>query len=635
MKFGIDSEQLALYCDTAWFERTTAALPTRWIDTIKREWQGAWSPFEDLRKEANLKVCKAARWLMDAQRAGLRPDASDGDIKQRAKVFARHYADGIDGRMRQSIEAATLWAQDNMQSHGVFEFWPGKKSRPLESVLARLKCVKFWRRVLRGVFAKTVETCSIGLGLVHKQQDIYVSNQSVARHTQQILSSEKVLDQTYLENEYGQQVSIKELAKKGAANKDIRLAELMTRISGMDAIAQDLGHDGLFVTVTCPSRMHKWRQAPNGIDMPNPRYDDTTPREAQDYLCKQFNKLGAALARAGVERYGFRVVEPHHDGCPHWHLLIFYKPITRDGDKARAVMRRLFRKYFLDNDSATERGAEQRRITYKPIDRTKGSAASYIAKYISKNTTGFQLEFDLYGHPIVSTVQRVAAWASTWRVRQFQQLGGAPVGVWRELRRINPQAVEGVPLPDELRTAMNGVNVGQIGGRLALGYQAYTMAQGGPCVARKDMRIRLLKQESGDIGRYGEVKAPDVIGVQASGFNLFKPQHLVDMLGHLGPKAVPTLKRPAFAQIETERCQWRSVSSAQVKAEAERSVKGIQANGEAMRPWTRVNNSTRLQVWDKDSIRDYVVISRSKTGNFRGWVGETMKDDDGKIESSA
>jgi hypothetical protein len=176
--------------------------------------------------------------------------------------------------------------------------------------------------------------------------------------------------------------------------------------------------------------------------------------------------------------------------------------------------------------------------------------------------------------------------------------------------------VEGVPLPDELRMAMNGVNVGQQGGKLALGYQAYTMAQGGPCVARKALRIRLLKQETGDIGAYGEVKSPDVIGVQAAGKNLFKPAHMVAMLGE---QMAPWLARPAFAQIETERCTWRHVSKAQIRPEAERSIKRVQAGGEAVRPWTRVNNSTRLQVWDKDSIRDMAVVTRSKTGNFRGW----------------
>jgi hypothetical protein len=32
------------------------------------------------------------------------------------------------------------------------------------------------------------------------------------------------------------------------------------------------------------------------------------------------------LDRAGVGLSGLRVVEPHKDACPHWHLWLLYRP---------------------------------------------------------------------------------------------------------------------------------------------------------------------------------------------------------------------------------------------------------------------------------------------------------------------
>lgn len=609
-----ESDEFAKLRDTEWFGRQVAVMPWRWQEWIRRKWLSKWSPEEAARQPANLFVLETVSMLTDSVRAGLRPDAGDLDVKTRADVMARHFREGVD-RRGEVTEEARLWALGSMERSGLVEFWPGKREpvtcRELAPMLARLKCVRFWRRVLRGVLAKSTEACSVLMGMVSNRDQCYASEMCVRRYRAQQASGRKVIEQTYLENEFGQQVAIAELADKGTGNRGLRLAEMMTRISGMDLIAQDMGHAGIFITVTCPSRMHSMLSVSGQA---NPKYDRTTPKEAQNYLANQWEKLGPWLDRRGVERYGFRVVEPHHDGCPHWHILLFYAPRTRTGANARAVLQHGFNLYFLSNDSPNEPGAKQRRITYKRIDRSKGSAAAYIAKYISKNTTGLAMDVDLYGNPIVTAVERVQAWASAsgWRIRQFQQIKGVPVGVWRELRRINPQALEGAPLPKSLTDALRGVNIGQMGGRVAVGYQAYTMAQGGPCVNRKHQSIKLLRQDSGELNRYGEVRAADVIGVTATGWNMYRPAHMQAMLGPLG--LAPELKRPARANIETERCQWRGVSRAQVRPEEDRK-----ARAEGSRPWTRVNNSTLTHWTDGKTGRDVALVSRSKTGNFRGW----------------
>lgn len=386
--------------------------------------------------------------------------------------------------------------------------------------IARLVDARWWRRQLRKRVKRAFEAGNIRLGYVNYRAEPYASNDAVLSRLAQNRRNAAALAATMVQNEHGQQFSIADLAEKTTANKAIRRGELMLRINGFEQIARECGDQGIFITWTCPSRFHAMQHS----GKPNPKYDGSTPREANAYLGKVTALCRSALARRGIGVYGFRIAEPHHDGCPHWHLLMFvrptakYKTVHLRDVAGRAI--RIMKRYAWRADRG-EPGAFKRRLDVKRIDWAKGSAAGYIAKYVAKNIDGVAEHKTKEGYVVTPEMDgdieltpsaRVESWAACWGIRQFQQWGGAPVTVWRELRRIEETMVNEAP-PAMLR-AWNAVQ--KIDGEKRACWAEYLRAQGGALVPRKELAITLAKDEKTVIGRYGETERITPYGVRCS-----------------------------------------------------------------------------------------------------------------------
>lgn len=429
--------------------------------------------------------------------------------------------------------------------------------------IRRMTCDLWWRRRLRVSQCRAVEGFAVELGRVHVRSEVYASDATVNRRQQQRQRNRLAMEATECVNlDTGEVFNLAELADKGTANKALRRAEFMTRVAGFDAVSRVRGDAAFMLTLTTPSKYHRMKTF-DGKPVRNKKWNGCTPREASLYLTTLFQRMRAKWQRKGIRPYGFRVTEPHHDGTPHWHMLVFVPQEQAD------LMLQIFAEYAMKEDG-NEPGAKERRYDVEPIDLSKGTATSYIAKYVSKNIDGHGItDGDWEGQVDAATgAIRVDAWCSAWGIRQFQQIGGAPVGMWRELRRMEANEGHG----EVLRRAMSAADAGN--------WQAFIDALGGVDVPRKALPLRLAKTEPGKrwdyFGGCAYVAAPGQYGEEA-GAAVFG----VDELGKVWPSrrfrwemrhgAKSADKKPCFTVLSG-------------------SVLGGRAQPD--RPWSPVNNCT-------------------------------------------
>lgn len=356
--------------------------------------------------------------------------------------------------------------------------------------IMRMQTEKWWKGRLRRVAASWREHLQIALANVSKKHTPYASSMTVIEWREQKRRTREFLKGMELEDEEGNRISLIEKYDGSVANPAIRRCELMTRIRGFENICNEMGFIGEFYTLTAPARYH----ATIKTGYRNRKWNGASPADTQRYLCNVWQKIRAKLHREEIRIFGIRVAEPHHDGTPHWHMLMFMRP--EDVDQVRQVMRDYA--YQQDADELTTEKARKARFHAEAIDPEKGSATGYVAKYISKNIDGYALEGELddeSGKELKETATAVSAWAARWHIRQFQFVGGAPVTVYRELRRMaDSETAHGLSV--EFAIAHDAADAGDWAG--------YVNAQGGPFVRRDELAVRTWYQASEDVNEYGE-----------------------------------------------------------------------------------------------------------------------------------
>lgn len=356
--------------------------------------------------------------------------------------------------------------------------------------IMRMQTEKWWKGRLRRVAASWREHLQIALANVSKKHTPYASSMTVSEWREQKRRTREFLKGMELEDEEGNRISLIEKYDGSVANPAIRRCELMTRIRGFENICNEMGFIGEFYTLTAPARYHATIKTGHR----NRKWNGASPADTQRYLCGVWQKIRAKLHREEIRIFGIRVAEPHHDATPHWHMLMFMRP--EQVERVREIMR----DYAWQEDSGelTTDKARKARFHAEAIDPEKGSATGYVAKYISKNIDGYALDGetdDESGKDLKETASAVSAWAARWHIRQFQFVGGAPVTVYRELRRMaDSDTAHGLSV--EFAAAHDAADAGDWAG--------YVNAQGGPFVRRDELAVRTWYQASEDVNEYGE-----------------------------------------------------------------------------------------------------------------------------------
>ena len=550
-----------------------------------------------------------------------------------------------DASDEERIKAAYFKVGEYSQTlHVSLQYWEKPHDdiaiEEMEIALLKAQCEKWWARKLKTVRARYLELLELATGQVGKdlvptknqgtkKQGVikrkgispYSSKQAQAEYVESQKSGRRFLKSLELESDKGVVIDMLDAVDAGMANPENRRNELMLRIRETEELANEMGYVGVFYTMTCPAKYH-----PN-----SDKWDGSTPKDAQSYLVKTWSRGRSKLSRLGINYFGVRVAEPHADGCPHWHMMLFMPK-----NKVQTV-NAILRKYFISEDreelldrygdlsirlknrlitepnknglGVTHRYQEfskpcrpnthktllfktyksKRQVwglkksqgikakeptkfyrTFSPrftaitIDPKKGTAAGYIAKYISKNIDGFKVldhEDDETGDNI--TVNPVLAWASTWGIRQFQFQGSPSVTVYRELRRVREPVQE-----ETLERVRIAADTAQ--------WKDFVKLMGGMCVGRNaNFKTAYEQTEFGN--DYGEV-VKRVKGVFSNADEIAQAQRILK-----GEYSVES-----YASLITRDTEW----ARQAKGTAEHRRLGGENVGAADISWTSGNNCT-------------------------------------------
>jgi hypothetical protein len=186
--------------------------------------------------------------------------------------------------------------------------------------------------------------------------------------------------------------------------------EIQNRINTLEQEATNAKLVPVFLTLTLPSEFHRMKTTRSGKLDKNPKYNGMEPKEAVKVLTKMWSKLRhdrSLKELSKMQRMYYRVNEPHKDGTPHTHILLFIP-------QERVIrVEKAFKRLFNPKTNKFEKEIR--------------SATSYIMKYINKTLPMSKKE-------LTQKDEYLNAWYIKHRINRFcSSRSTAPMYLYRML----------------------------------------------------------------------------------------------------------------------------------------------------------------------------------------------------------
>jgi hypothetical protein len=378
-----------------------------------------------------------------------------------------------------------------------------RKGKSVVGDIARYCCPKWWKRKLRTIHRRNFEHIAQFMGQVNEQRNIYISDHSLEKIKQGKKANKKFINTLLVINEEGSQFDLCDFVENSLSNPKNKYAELLMRMFGTAQYAKNKAYNAHLITILCPSEM---KSSFKYGDM-NDDYNKESTLNAHHFINKVWKNSRTAIDKLTKNFFGFRVVEPCHDGSPHWHLIV-YTPANQS-DSILALFKKKVEQVYSHKgeqlscsfDVQEVNDKEVKNVIFYLVKSLEGKVAgNYCEKHLKSrlfhNKTDKEEEKE-------NNKKRIFAWSSLWGIRQFQQFGMPPIGLWREARKIANKA--DINTRDIWCFSKNG------------DWPAFIESVGGSACKKVELKVKLHKVDSENCDCYGDRLGKVTIGLEIDG----------------------------------------------------------------------------------------------------------------------